>query len=95
LRLVRQLPEDAATWRSAHGDDAHWNLDRQLLAAVADRLAEANWQRAGGKSGNRPKPIPRPGVLKPGTRTGDASKLTQAQVLAVLAARAPKPTEEV
>ena len=87
---MRQLPEDAATWRSVHGDDAVWNLDRQLLAAAVDRLAEANWQRAGGKRKDRPKQIPRPGVAESGRRTGDASQLTQAQARAVLDALRPK-----
>ncbi len=47
------------------GDDASWTLETQLLAALHDRLAEANWQRgnAGSKTPDRrPTPIPRPGV---------------------------------
>lgn len=47
------------------GPDSVWTLETQLLAAVHDRLSEANWQR--GNQGakhptRRPQPIPRPGV---------------------------------
>lgn len=41
-----------------HG--ARWGVAEQLLAMVADSLAQGNWQRAGKKSAPRPKPIPRP-----------------------------------
>jgi hypothetical protein len=45
-----------------HGDEhALWTMNELLLASVLDVLALANWQRAGGK-GNKPKPIPRPGM---------------------------------
>lgn len=37
-----------------------WDISAQLLAMVADSIAQGNWQRAGKKSAPRPKPIPRP-----------------------------------
>lgn len=43
-------------------DDAQWGLVEHLLAANLDALNVANWQRAGGKKRDRPRPIPRPGV---------------------------------
>lgn len=43
-----------------HGDAAEWSTDTHLLALLADILQLANWQR--GATGQRPKPIPRPGV---------------------------------
>ncbi|MET9147300.1 hypothetical protein [Streptomyces sp. NPDC004042] len=63
--LVVNLPSDSALARTISGPDAVWTLETQLLAAVHDRLSEANWQRgnAGSKSpSRRPQPIPRPGV---------------------------------
>ncbi len=66
--LVRHLPRDSA-FRLAHeGEAAGWSLGDQLLAAVVDHLAVANWMFA---SVNRdedeappepPQPVPRPGV---------------------------------
>lgn len=43
-------------------DEYGWGLPEQLLAAVVDELAIANWQRGQGKRTDYPKPIPRPGV---------------------------------
>ncbi|MFD7539566.1 MULTISPECIES: hypothetical protein [unclassified Streptomyces] len=63
--LVVNLPTDSALARTMVGPDSVWTLETQLLAAVHDRLSEANWQRgnAGSKSpSRRPQPIPRPGV---------------------------------
>lgn len=41
-----------------------WTPDRQLLAAIADRLSILVWQPTedGRRGRNQPKPIPRPGV---------------------------------
>lgn len=63
--LVVNLPADSAFGRTMAGPDSAWTLETQLLAAVHDRLSEANWQRgnAGSKTpSRRPQPIPRPGV---------------------------------
>lgn len=62
--LIMGLPAESALHRSMGGEDAVWTLQTQLLAAVHDRLSEANWQRgnAGSKTpSRRPSPIPRPG----------------------------------
>ncbi|GAA2781443.1 hypothetical protein GCM10019017_27970 [Streptomyces showdoensis] len=59
------LPAESALGRALAGEDAGWTLETQLLAALHDRLAEANWQRsnAGAKSpSRRPTPLARPGV---------------------------------
>lgn len=45
------------------GDRADWTVTDYLLARVAHLLAQANWQRGGGK-GARPKPV-RPPDGKP------------------------------
>lgn len=63
--LITGLPADSALGRAMVGPDSVWTLETQLLAAVHDRLSEANWQRgnAGAKTpSKRPQPIPRPGV---------------------------------
>lgn len=63
--LVVNLPTESALGRSLAGEESGWTLETQLLAALHDRLAEANWQRgnAGAKSpSRRPAPIQRPGI---------------------------------
>lgn len=45
-----------------HGAEVVWGLQEQLLAAVFDVLRMANWQRSG--KGEKPKPLPRPGVTE-------------------------------
>lgn len=77
--------------RSLAGEDHGWTLETQLLAAVHDRLAEANWQR--GNSGaktpsRRPSPIPRPGVRP--DRIG-STKRDPREVAAYLAQFQPTP----
>jgi hypothetical protein len=39
-----------------------WGLSEQLLAAIFDSLAIANWQRGGDENAKRPERLPRPGV---------------------------------
>lgn len=46
------------------GDRADWTVTDHLLAKIAHLLAQANWQRGGGK-GNKPKPITPPDAGKP------------------------------
>lgn len=63
----RALDRSSAVHHALAGDDRHWGLQEQLLAAIVDELRAANWQRAaaGAKKGSqppRPKPIPRPGL---------------------------------
>ena len=57
--MVSHLGRDSAL-ASSLNSDSEWTLEAHLLANIADQLAWANYQRAGGK-GTKPKPIPRPG----------------------------------
>ena len=59
--ICANMPPDSATVREL-GEG--WDMHAHLLAAVIDKLAEANWQRTtdGSKGHHHPKPIPRPGV---------------------------------
>jgi hypothetical protein len=43
----------------------HWSTEAELLAVVADQLAQLTWvtlRAAGAKNATRPRPIPRPGI---------------------------------
>lgn len=75
--IVTNLPRDSALVREIHGEALVWDITNQLLAAVADQLAIANWQRAGGKKADRPKPIPRPGIEKPKQYGGKAVSMEE------------------
>lgn len=57
-RLAFQLPPGSRV-ASALGEDGAWSVGEQIAAHIADTLAWANYQRAGGK-GQKPKPLPRP-----------------------------------
>jgi len=57
------MPRESALARALLDDDVNWGLNEQLLALAIDVLRQANYQRAGGK-GQKPKPLPRPGVSK-------------------------------
>jgi len=70
---VWYLPSDCALARELNGDDIEWDLTNQLLAAQVDVLAIANWQRAGGKRKDKPKPVERPG-MRPDRTTYGGSK---------------------
>jgi len=62
--------------RSARGHDL-WTVEEQLLAIAADRLAHANWQRAGRRVAP-PKPLPRPWDKKKSRQLGrDAIPISQ------------------
>ena len=84
-----------------HGDDALWTLESQLLAHIGDVLAAANWQRAGDKRAQKPKPIPRPGVRdKAGTgksRYGRPAvdEATRQQMIERIIATQPQPVPEL
>jgi len=83
--LIRQLPAHSATLISKNGADALWGLQEQLLAAIADTLQIANWQRAaaGSKPGQtppRPEPIKRPGVKEDGKQIGGKTSISIAEM---------------
>lgn len=59
--FVRWLPQGSALYRSVRGDESHWGLQEQLLAAAVDAVRNLTWVMGGGK-GKRPEPIRRPGV---------------------------------
>lgn len=58
--LLRHLPPGNALQRERLGEAAYWTADTYLLAVIGDALHAANWQRAGDRHAQRPKPIPRP-----------------------------------
>lgn len=60
--MTTQAPRHSAFYRAMHPEEAVWGLPEQLLAALVDYSAVANWQRGSGKQRDYPKPIPRPGV---------------------------------
>lgn len=62
--LVEHLPDDAATWRSVHGEAASWTRADVFAARAVFALEGANWQRSGGK-GRRPQFVgPPPSKVK-------------------------------
>lgn len=60
--FIDKLPPGASLWNEI-GGDAAWTTSEHLLANVLDTLNAANWQRGGGKAGDRPKPVQRPADL--------------------------------
>lgn len=65
--LIQHLPRESALAREIHGEAADWGLSEHLLAAAVDHLAVGNWMFASahaerGRSPDRPKPVPRPGL---------------------------------
>lgn len=56
-------------------EDHEWNLTNQLVASVLDRLNMDAWSQGGGK-GQKPKPIPRPGVTDKSTKKYTTSKVS-------------------
>ena len=65
LVIVQHSERGTALQNSMHPDAAPWGLSEHLLAVVADAVIAGNWMqsRDGQKNKNRPKPIPRPGVV--------------------------------
>lgn len=55
---LRYLPAGSMLWQAMHSDKA-WTQAEYLQALTVDKLAGANWQRAGGK-GAHPVPVERP-----------------------------------
>lgn len=65
LNLIKELPPGSQTSKSVEGIEvASWTNTDELLAAICDITAMANWQRGGGK-GSRPEPIKRPHSITP------------------------------
>ncbi|MFB9661601.1 hypothetical protein ACFQS3_02665 [Glycomyces mayteni] len=83
FRLMLRLPAASRFIRAVAGPKAEWNASEYILAGILDTLANANWQRGGGK-GRRPKPIPRPGKEVVETRYGAKPTRSNAEVLKYL-----------
>lgn len=66
LDFVEYADESTAIYRVLHPDSA-WGLTEQLLAGSLDFDVLKAWVD-GGKKGQKPKPIPRPGVTNTETR---------------------------
>lgn len=67
--MIEQLPPGGARARARVGH--HWQDTEQLLAIIADRIAEvgvAQIKALGGKA-KKPKPLPRPGNKRPEGKT--------------------------
>lgn len=79
--LISHLPVDSATVRKLAGDRADWSVDRELLAGVADRVAELTWltvevHKKKGAKNPRPEPIRRPGQpAKPERRHASVTEM--------------------
>lgn len=89
LSLFRVLVNDPSSNVAAavHGMLHPFSREAFILADAYDLTLSANWS---GK-GTSPKPYPRPTDKGNSGRLGDASKFTQAEVLALLASRGPQP----
>ena len=65
LNLIRRLPAQSNTARATEGDEALWGYKEHLLASILDVLQHLDWAfvaaNSEGKTGDPPKPIPRPG----------------------------------
>ncbi|MDH6283231.1 DUF5361 domain-containing protein [Prescottella agglutinans] len=61
--IVRELANDpnSALVRAADPDHL-WDFHAHLLAGLTDSVNLLVWIQGGGKNGNKPKPLPRPGV---------------------------------
>lgn len=70
---ARWLPTEAAVWRavSPPSPEDAWGLTEHLLAIIADRLAWISYvqQKVAGGKPQKPKNIPRPGVVGSETNT--------------------------
>jgi len=77
--IVAHQPATSALYRAMHPDESQWGLPEHLLAVIADAVIAGNWMqsRDGQKNKNRPKQIPRPGVV-PDKKTfgGKAESMT-------------------
>jgi len=73
LVIVNQSPRDSALFRALHPETVEATLGNQILAAIYNALAAANWQRQGNNHAPRPEPLPLPWVKPEGKQhRGDA-----------------------
>lgn len=71
--VFKHLQNDPSTALSTELHGVRWSIDAQLMAVVADHLAFANWQRAGRRSAQKPKRIPRPWEKPKATSLGEGA----------------------
>ena len=71
LVVVRQCPAGSAVARSVDPEQSAWGISEHLLATAADSLAWLVWAKSedASKRRNKPRPIPRPGVVDPDRET--------------------------
>ena len=74
--VIKYQPATSALYREMNPDAAPWGLSEHLLAVVADAVIAGNWMasRDGQKNRNRPKPIPRPGVVPEHKKFGGSAE---------------------
>lgn len=65
--VVQHAPPGNAIARAVAPDASGWGISDYLLAAIANLLATANWQRQQDDRAPRPKPILPPGIDDPAT----------------------------
>lgn len=70
--LVKFVPPDSPLARAIEPARSAWGLQEQLLAGIFDVLRFANWS---GK-GDKPKPLPRPGVEDQTTKKLGSGSMT-------------------
>jgi hypothetical protein len=72
LVIVQHTERGSALSASMDPDSSTWGLSEHLLAVVADAVIAGNWMssRDGQKNRNRPKPIPRPGIVPESKKFG-------------------------
>ena len=71
--VFKHLQNDPSTALSTELHGVRWSIEAQLTAVVADHLAFANWQRAGRRSAQKPKRIPRPWEKPKATSLGEGA----------------------
>lgn len=71
--IFKHLQNDPSSALSTELHGVRWSIEAQLTAVVADHLAFANWQRAGRRSAQKPKRIPRPWEKPKATSLGEGA----------------------
>ena len=88
--LVRQLPPEAALWRSIDPEGSAWTMTNHLLAALFDAVQAGNWQQRqiwSKASTAMPSPLPRPGLPEDGERFGAGRGMSVVELRRRLASR--------
>jgi len=84
-QLAANLPDGSMVWRALDTSRA-WTMDQHLLATLVDQMRAWMWAQSDPrKRGPRPKPLPRPGDVKPRHLRDDALIMSANQLDAFLA----------